>query len=156
MSFSNWEQSQSDYDTEDTPLAIREKDPDIEANLDCIFGASLNPVPILSQWGLSFQAIAVLSQHSELVEELARERTKPCFPPGYTPRTIEIFYDDILCMCYQQGQIDYPNLSPEQPPFMEVRFDDQMALFVINSEVIVNRVVAMAELDRVLGRLEQA
>jgi hypothetical protein len=36
---------------------------------------------------------------------------------------------------------------------MEVRFDDQMALFVIDGEIVVNRVVAMAELDQVLGRL---
>ena len=155
MSFPNWDESQAGYDTEDIPLVIREKDPDIEANLDHIFGAGLNPVPILSQWGLSFHAIAVLSQHSELVDELARERNKPCLPPGYTPSLIEVFYDDILCMRYQQGQIAYPNLPPEQPPFMEIRFDDQMALFVIDGEVIVNRAVAMAELDQVLGRLKQ-
>jgi len=155
MSFLNLNEFQASYDTDDTPLVIREKDPELEVNLDRIFGGGLNLIPLLTHWGLSFQAITVLSQHSELVEELSRERTKPCFPPGYTPTTVEIFYDDILCMRYQQGQIDYPNLSPEQPPFMEVRFDDQMALFVVHSEVIVNRVVAMAELDQVLGRLKQ-
>lgn len=156
MSFPSWDEFQAGYDTEDTSLVIREKDPDIEANLERIFSTASNPVSLLSQWGLSLQAIAVLSQHTELIGELAEERAKACFPPGYTPSIIEIFYDDILCMRYQQGQIEYPNLSPEQPPFMEVRFDDQMALFVVNSEVVVNRVVAMADLDRVLGRLKQA
>lgn len=154
-SFPNWQELQAGYDAEDTPLVMREKDPDLDENLDHIFGDSLNPVLLLSQWGLSFNAIAVLSQRSELLDELARERTKSCFPPGYTPSLIEIFFDDILCMHYQQGQISYPNPSPEHPPFMEVRFDDQMALFVISDEIIVNRVVAIAQLDQLLGRLKQ-
>lgn len=154
-SFQNRQELQAGYDAEDTPLVMREKDLDLEANLDHIFESNLNPVLLLSQWGLSFNAIAVLSQHAELLDELARERTKSCFPSGYTPSLIEILFDDILCIRYQQGQISYPNPSPEQPPFMEVRFDDQMALFVINDEIIVNRVVAIAELDHVLGRLKQ-
>ncbi|MGB3491230.1 MAG: hypothetical protein WBA57_00775 [Elainellaceae cyanobacterium] len=36
---------------------------------------------------------------------------------------------------------------------MEVRFDDQMALFLIQGEVVVNRTQAMAALDQLLGRL---
>ncbi|KAM3092515.1 hypothetical protein ACKFKG_22120 [Phormidesmis sp. 146-35] len=154
-SFPNWQELQAGYDAEDTPLVMREKDPDLEANLERIFGATSNPVSLLSQWGLSFHAITVLSKHSELIDELAEERAKACFPPGYTPSMIEIFYDDILCMRYQKGQISYPNPSPEHSPFMEVRFDNQMALFVINDEVVVNRVVAIAQLDQVLGRLKQ-
>ncbi len=151
MSIRNWDESQAGYDAEDSPLVAREKDSEVSLNL--IFDGALNPVSLLSQWGLSFDAIAVLSQHSELVDELEKERSKPYFPAGYTPSLIEIFCDDVLCVRYQQGQIAYPNLSPEQFPFMEVRFDDQMALFVIHGEIVVNRVVAMAELDQVLGRL---
>ncbi|MBN8564872.1 MAG: hypothetical protein J0L70_30525 [Leptolyngbya sp. UWPOB_LEPTO1] len=150
-SFPDWDELQAGYDAEDNSLGIREQDPNIE--LDRIFEGALNPDSLLSQWGLSFNAIAVLSQHSELVDELSKERTKPYFPAGYTPSLIEIFCDDVLCVRYQQGQIAYPNLSPQHFPFMEVRFDDQMALFVIDGEIVVNRVVAMAELDQVLGRL---
>jgi hypothetical protein len=144
---------QENYDQTNTPTVIREEDLDIDQTLDRIFEVNFNPITLLSKWKLSFKAIVTLSQYPELVLELASERTKVPLSPNYTPSIIEVFYDDILCVRYRDGQVTYPNYSPANSPFMEIRFDDQMALFVVEGDVVVDRIKAMADLDEMIGRL---
>lgn len=144
---------QENYDQKNRSRIIREEDSGINKTLDRIFEVDFNPITLLSKWQLSFRAIVTLSQYPELVLELASERTKAPFPPAYTPSTVEVFYDDVLCVRYQNGLIYYPNAFSADPPFVEIRFDDQMALFVIEGEIVVDRVKAMADLDEMLGRL---
>ncbi|NJK38613.1 MAG: hypothetical protein HC824_20950 [Synechococcales cyanobacterium RM1_1_8] len=109
----------------------------------------------LEDWSLSSSAIALLTQELEIISELAIARQRSPFPAGYTPAVIDVLFDDVLFIRSDRGQITFlrPCSPNYQPPFVKVRFDDQMALFLIQGEIVVNRIQAMAELDQLLGRL---
>lgn len=114
------------------------------------------PPTDVRQWGLSQSAIAVLEQEPEIAADLAKERKKPPFPAGYQPEIIEILYSDMVYVRSERGRITYLRDCPRNyiPPFMEIRFDNQMAMFVIQGEMVVDRTEQMATLDALLGRLE--
>ena len=112
--------------------------------------------PDIGQWGLSQRAVAVLREEPEIAANLAEERKKPPFPAGYQPKVIEILYSDLVYIRSEKGRITYLRDCPRNyiPPFMEIRFDDQLAMFVIQGEMVVNRTGQMAALDELLGRLD--
>ncbi|MGB3614212.1 MAG: hypothetical protein WBA10_10495 [Elainellaceae cyanobacterium] len=113
-----------------------------------------NP-PDFSSWNLSQSAIELLRREPEIASDLARERKRLPFPAGYRPAVIDILYDDLLYVRSEYGQITFLRDCPRNyiPPFMEIRFDDQMAMFVIRGEMVVDRTQNMAALDELLGRL---
>ena len=96
---------------------------------------------VLSSWGLSDEAIAVLVNEPELVRELQQSRSLPPFPPDYMPRVIEERFDGIISCRWELGRLVYqrPCLPNYQPPFVEYCFDEQTALFHVNGEIVVNR-----------------
>ncbi|MGB3548461.1 MAG: hypothetical protein WBA17_15920 [Saprospiraceae bacterium] len=69
---------------------------------------------------------------------------------------IEILYDDMVYVRSERGCITYSRDCPRNyiPPFMEIRFDGQLAMFVIQGEMVVDRTGQMAALDELLGRLD--
>jgi hypothetical protein len=109
----------------------------------------------VKDWGLSLKAVASLLAAPELADEATTERSSPPFPAGYTPTTIELLYDDMLFVRSENGQVTYLRHCPDnyEPSFFEMRFDDQMALFLVEGEVVINRAIEMVHLETVLGRL---
>ncbi len=115
----------------------------------------MDPEFNLEDWSLSASAIALLTREPEITSALAIARRRHPFPAGYTPAAVDVLFDDVLFIRSNRGQIVFlrPCSPNYQPPFVEVRFDDQTALFLIQGDMVVNRVQAMAELDQLLGRL---
>ncbi len=128
--------------------------PTIEGFLNSLSSDSGEPTTV-KDWGLSPKAVASLLAAPELADEATKERSNPPFPAGYTPTTIELLYDDMLFVRSENGQVTYLRHCPENydPPFFEMRFDDQMALFLVEGEVVINRAIEMVHLETVLGRL---
>ena len=112
--------------------------------------------PDFTSWNLSQSAIELLKQEPEIASDLARERKRLPFPAGYRPALIEILFDDLVFVRSEYGQITFLHDCRRNyiPPFMEIRFDEQMAMFVIQGEMVVDRTQHMAALDELLGRLE--
>lgn len=112
--------------------------------------------PDIGQWGLSQRAVAVLREEPEIAADLAVERRKPPFPAGYQPEVIEILYSDLVYVRSERGRITLLRDCARNyiPPFMEICFDDQLAMFVIQGEMVVDRTGQMAALDELLGRLD--
>lgn len=98
------------------------------------------------EWGLSSQAAALLSREPEILADLARERLLPPLPPGYIPTVVEVLFDDVTYLRSVQGTLVYTrNCAPNyEPAFIEYRFDEEIALFQIGDEYVVNRVEGMA------------
>jgi hypothetical protein len=130
-------------------------DPTVAAFLNSLSKPTSPMSTPLQDWGLSPKAIARLLAVPELADEAVRERVNPPFPAGYTPTTIELLYDDMLFVRSEKGRVTYLRQCPENynPPFFEMRFDDQMALFLVEGEVVINRAIEMVHLETVLGRL---
>ncbi|MEO1396077.1 MAG: hypothetical protein AAFV90_24530 [Cyanobacteria bacterium J06634_5] len=100
-----------------------------------------------AMWGLSQKAIHALNKEPTILQSLAADRLLPPLPPGYMPKVIEILFDDVPYIRTVDGVItrlrechkDY------KPSFIEYRFDDEIALFQIDGEIIINRIEGMAQ-----------
>lgn len=104
-------------------------------------------------WGLSKSVISFLRCNPELLLRLDRVRHKGLFSADYQPRIIEVFYDDICWIKSVGGQITYSKLPIDQsmPTSIEVRFDDEIAMFSINLETVVDRTANLAPLLELIG-----
>lgn len=113
-------------------------------NLDTILSVD-ETRQLLESWGLSDHAQAVLSKESEIVADLSKARLLSPFPPDYKPEVFEVLFDDLVFIRWQSGELVYIAKCDEnyQPPFTEYAFDEETALFLVNGEVIVNRVENM-------------
>jgi hypothetical protein len=111
--------------------------------------------PDLSTWGLSAKAIEVLSQEPEILADLAQVRTLPPLPPGYCPIVIEVLFEDVPYMRSEYGEFSILRkcLPNYEPRFIEVRVDDETALFEVGGEIVVNRLEAIAQM---WGRFDDA
>jgi hypothetical protein len=98
------------------------------------------------EWGLSPHAAVLLSREPEILVDLARDRLLPPLPPGYIPTVVEVLFDDVPYIRAKDGVITYArDCHPEyQPSFVEYRFDDEIAMFQIGGEYVVNRIEGMA------------
>lgn len=104
-------------------------------------------LPNLTDWGLSPQAASALSREPEILKDLVRDRQLAPFPFDYVPTTIEVLFDDIPYIRSLHGELTYLRDCEQdyQPLFIEYRFDDEIALFQVNGEYVVNRIEAIAE-----------
>ena len=107
----------------------------------------------LHNWGVSKSVLALLCRDPELVSHLDLVRHKRLFSPKYRPTTIEVFYDDTCWIKSVNGQIIYREIPIEKsiPTQIEVRFDGEIAMFSIDSEMIVDRTVNSIPLLELLG-----
>jgi hypothetical protein len=114
-----------------------------------------NVESVLQAWALSERSIAVLSKEPEIVAELATARALPPLPPSYIPAIIEVSFDDIPYMRAENGILTYLRQCDPgyQPPFVEYRFDGEIALFHIGPEYVVNRIQGMAQATAMRGLL---
>lgn len=110
---------------------------------------------ILHDWNLSENAIAVLSKEPEIVAKLQQAKELSLFPVDYIPNVIEEKFDNITFRRWKYGVLTYERScsSSYEPPFVEYCFDEQIALFFIDGEVIVNRLELMSENTKLISVL---
>jgi hypothetical protein len=101
----------------------------------------------IDDWGLSPTAVLLLSKETEILADLAQERSLPPLPPGYVPRLIEVLFDDLPYIRWQDGSLIYVRDCRQdyQPMFLEYRFDGEVAVFQVQGEYVVNRIEGMAQ-----------
>ncbi len=114
---------------------------------------------LLKSWGMSQEFTQRFEDRPETVEYLRSQRSLDNFPANYTPSTIEIFYEDIIFFRYEieAGEVTFCRPCPEDfdPLFSEWKFDGDCAFFQSKSDIVVNRIADMAELDRIVGWLDE-
>jgi hypothetical protein len=110
---------------------------------------------ILADWGLSAAAGLLLSREPEILADLERERSLPPLPPGYVPKVVEVLFDDLPYIRWQDGSLVYVrDCRPDyQPVFVEYRFDDEIAVFHVGGEYVVNRIEGIAQVAALEGLL---
>ena len=107
-------------------------------------------------WGLSTQAVILLSKEPEILADLARDRLLPPLPPGYIPAVVEVLFDDVPFLRSKYGALVYArDCNPDyQPLFVEYRFDDEIAVFQVKGEYVVNRIEGIAQATALQGFLD--
>lgn len=94
-----------------------------------------------------------LKDEPKIIAYLEESLQKPSFKSDYVPRKMDILYDDILFISYRAGQVPYLRAMPENfvIPFTEIRFDDEIALFMIRGKILIDRTREMAQIDALLA-----
>jgi hypothetical protein len=102
-----------------------------------------------AMWGLSERAIHSLNNEPTILQSLAADRLLPPLPPGYVPKVIEVLFDDVPYIRTEDGVVTRLRecLEDYQPSFIEYRFDDEIALFQIGGEIIINRIEGIAKVS---------
>lgn len=104
---------------------------------------------LIKNWKISENAAGIFAPRPELVERLSE--AKSLLPisivPGIPPRTVEYLMDDLPYICMEAGKLKYYRDWPEglDPLFWEIDINGEVAVFVIDGEYIVNRLVDAAE-----------
>ena len=93
---------------------------------------------------VSFQAQALLIEMPEILEAVTEAQQRPPLPLGYVPSIIEVLFEDVLYLKSVDGVLLMTRdcLADYQPRFVEYRFDDEMALFQVGRDVLVNRIAS--------------
>lgn len=105
---------------------------------------------LMVKWGLSETAADRLSDRPELVERLSMARKLPPLQltPGIPPQKVEYLMDDLTYICMENGRVTYYRSweAGLEPLFWEVDIDDEIAVFAINGEYVLNRLTSSASL----------
>jgi hypothetical protein len=103
---------------------------------------------------LSSAAQAFLVDLPEIKQEILENSARGDFDAGFTPSVVEIKYEGLTFIRYENGEItDIRECSEGYvPPFWEVCFnEEEIALFVFgDGEVLLDRTGEMAEMDALL------
>lgn len=104
---------------------------------------------LIKNWKISENAADILTPRPELVERLAEAKSLPPISTisGIPPQTVEYLMDDLPYICMEAGKLKYYRDWSEgfDPLFWEIDINGEVAVFVINGEYIVNRLVDAAE-----------
>ena len=104
---------------------------------------------LIKDWRISENAADILTPRPELIERLAEAKSLPPISiiPGTPPQTVEYLMDDLPYICMEAGKLKYYRDWSEgfDPLFWEIDINGEVAVFVINGEYIVNRLVDAAE-----------
>ncbi|EKU98246.1 hypothetical protein Lepto7375DRAFT_7509 [Leptolyngbya sp. PCC 7375] len=86
----------------------------------------------------------LLAEMPEILETVTEAQQRPPLPLGYVPSVIEVFFEDVLYLKSVDGVLLMARdcLADYQPRFVEYRFDDEMALFQVGRDVLVNRIAS--------------
>lgn len=100
-----------------------------------------------AMWGLSQKAIHALNDEPTILQSLAADRLLPPLPPGYVPKVIDVLFDDVPYIRTVDGVVTRLRECHEdyKPSFVEYRFDDEIALFQISGEIVINRLEGIAQ-----------
>ncbi len=109
-------------------------------------------IPRLDDWRVSIQVANFLRQDLKLLSYLELERCKPRFSIGYLPQHIEVFYDHELCIRVNKNEFFMlQSISKRhRPQVIEVFFDRELAMFLIDSEIVVDRTLPNQTINRIL------
>jgi hypothetical protein len=109
-----------------------------------------------AMWGLSERAIQALNNEPTILQSLAADRRLPPLPPGYVPKVIEVLFDDVPYIRTENGVVTRLRECREdyQPSFVEYRFDDEIALFQIGGEIVINRMDGIAKVTALQALLK--
>ncbi|MEO1396240.1 MAG: hypothetical protein AAFV90_25365 [Cyanobacteria bacterium J06634_5] len=121
-----------------------------------MFTRTLRPKTIdPARWGISTKAINALNNEPTILQSLAADRKLPPLPPGYVPKVIEVLFDDVPYIRTVDGVVTRLRECHQdyQPSFIEYRFDDEIALFQINGEIIINRLEGIAQVHALQNML---
>lgn len=110
--------------------------------------------PDLETWQLSEAAIAFFEDRPEMLEHIAKAKEQPPFAAEYTPSLVEVLFNDIVYIRYENDSITAIRESGEGfvPNFWEICFDGETALFVVGNEVVIDRAGEMADFDVLIGK----
>ena len=92
----------------------------------------------------STQAQGLLAEMPEILAAVMEAQERPPLPLGYVPSVIEVLFEDVLYLKSVDGVLLMARdcLADYQPRFVEYRFDDEMALFQVGRDVLVNRIAS--------------
>ncbi|NEZ65239.1 hypothetical protein D0962_21080 [Leptolyngbyaceae cyanobacterium CCMR0082] len=93
---------------------------------------------------VSLQTQNLLAEMPELLDTVTEAQQRPPLPLGYVPSVIEVLFEDVLYLKSVDGVLLLARecLADYQPRFVEYRFDDEMALFQVGRDVLVNRIAS--------------
>lgn len=108
----------------------------------------------LQNWQLSEAAIAFFEDRPEMLEHIAKAKEQPPFAAEYTPSLVEVLFNDIVYIRYENDTITAIRESGEgfAPNFWEICFDGETALFVVGREVVIDRAGDMADFDVLISK----
>lgn len=105
---------------------------------------------------LSSQASTFYEEFPEIAEQLSEQRNKGNFAAGFTPSVVEVKFNGLTYIRYENGEITASRNCSEGyvPPFWEVCFnEEETALFVLgDNEVLLDRTGDMALLDNLIDQ----
>ncbi len=95
------------------------------------------------------EAYERLANFPTLAEDLALAISKPPFPGHYQPKVIEVFFDEFPVYTWENGETVFSLLVPKNsnPEAVEIAIDGELALVILGTEVILNRLDILATLD---------
>src|SRR6476646_10431349 len=106
------------------------------------------PEGLIKQWGLSPESTVILGKRPELVERLSEARKQPqlVLTPGISPARVDYLMDDLPYICMEHGQLTYYRKWEvgRDPFFWELQINDEIAVFAIQGEYVVNRLQIVA------------
>ncbi len=106
-----------------------------------------------THWGLSKSVMSFLRNDPDLLARLEVARHQRAFSSKYRPKVIEIFYDEMCMIRSVSGRIIYNRVMPgiSIPMLLEVRFDGEIAMFLVNCEPAIDRTTSTLPLATLLG-----
>jgi hypothetical protein len=107
---------------------------------------------LLSSWHVQSETYKILYQDHEIVQSIAEARSQLPFPSNYQPKCLDILFEDQIYITRIEGRYTHYKHWQEKthPKFIEIRFDDECALFSVRGEVLVDRIYLMAKTDSYL------
>lgn len=102
---------------------------------------------LLLSWHVQSETYKILYQDHEIVQSIAEAHSQPPFPRDYQPKRLDILFEDQVYITRIDGQYTHYKHWQEKthPKFIEIRFDDECALFTVRGEVLVDRIYLMAQ-----------
>jgi hypothetical protein len=105
-----------------------------------------------SQTKINYDTYKRLANFPTLAEDLAAVISKPPFPYGYQPETIEIFFDEIPVYTWMNGEtvLDVPVDQNTEPDAVEIGIDGELGFVILGDQLILNRIKNLALYDELM------
>jgi hypothetical protein len=106
-----------------------------------------------AHWGVSKSVMSLLRNDPDLLSRLEVARHQRAFSSKYRPTVVEIVYDEMCMIRSVDGRIIYNQVMPgiSIPTLLEVRFDGEIGMFLVNCEPVIDRTTSMLPLATLLG-----
>lgn len=107
---------------------------------------------LLSQSKINHDTYKKLANFPTLAEDLAAVSSKPPFPSGYQPESIEIFFDEIPVYTWMNGEtvLDVPVSQDIEPDAIEIGVDGELGFVILGDQLILNRIKNLAIHDELM------